>query len=381
MPRLRFLRAIACSVLLAATAAAAPLPAQLTDVNLDSREVGVLSLANGRLRVVDADRNVEEVSLRSVVRIRFSDTAEADASLGRLTLVDGQVLTGQLAADGPWSEERLAWSCPPLGTVRGIPLERIAGLTLPGHAPSAASSPPAADELRLANGDALAGFVAAVSPQGVSLEPEAGGPAATIAWDAIAGLRLANPAAALPAGDLLRLPGGTRVAASSVRFDGESWTFELAEASPLRLPAAAVAAVQPAASGLRLLDLATVSPEEAAPAEAFGLPFPVRVTPAGVEAHAPTELLFSAPGDAAVRRVRVRLSLSPEAAASPLASVDASLAGGDPVRLDAKNPTAELTGDAPEAPLRLVLTEAEHGPVLDRVRIEAIDLLVEVAGE
>lgn len=407
---------------------AAPLPAGWTGPNLERREVSVLSIANGRVRYVDADRNVNDASLAGVVRFRFGLPGDAappgDAASGRLVLTDGQAFAGQPAvkdqpvakdqpavkdqpAAGDPPSETLLWSHPTTGLWE-VSLERVASVRMPvapgpanpatgaGSGAESSLSPagPAllADELALANGDVLRGFIAGVDSAGVWLEPEAGGSAGSFAWSSVAGLRLANPAAPAPAGDFLELADGSRFAVADARFDGEAWQVRrlarenASEDDPapapatLSLPAQAVVALAPGASGLRLATLDRLVVGEPAPARAFGVAFPARRVGGAVAAHAPTTLAIDAPGESSgFRRARVRVALSPEAAASPLASVDVSLGSGDPVRLRAGHPRAELHAGPSSGPLRLRIDEAEHGPVLDRVVIEAVELLIEPA--
>ena len=369
-------RLLLCLLLTSAAAGAAPLDAVWTDDSLESRGVGVLSVSDGRLRFVDADRNVGDASLRGVVRLSFEAEEPGDEPAGLLRLTDGQRLAGSVADTPAASPEHLRWRHPWLGE-RDVPLERVASLGV--SAPPAGAAAPVADEVRLANGDTLTGFVSAVGPRGagVTLEPEAGGEPATLPWSAVAAVRLANPAAAPPAGDLLRLRDGSRVAVDGLRYDGSAWSVEGAGEAP----AGSVEGFEPGASGLRLLTLDALAVEEPEPAEVFGVPFPAHRDGGALRLHAPTAVEASAPGVAEARLARLRLALEPEAAASPLASVDASLGGGEPVRLDAANPVAELRAEGASLPLRLVLGEAEHGPVLDRVVVERLEVLVEVAAD
>ncbi|BAM02698.1 serine/threonine-protein kinase [Phycisphaera mikurensis] len=379
--------------LLAGPARAAPLAAELLTPDLERRAVGVLSVAGGRLRAVDGDRNATDSSLRGVVRLSFGGVeGDPDAPpagplpdagrrplAGHLILTDGQVLAGRPAAEAGGGES-LAWAHPRLGRVV-VPLGRVASVSLGPEAEGAAPGrprPPSADRLRLANGDALVGFAVSTDAAGVAFEPE-GGAAATVPWAAVAGLRLANPAAGPPAGDLVELADGSRFAASA-RFDGAVWT--LADPLPGLSPPvaalqdvepAAVVALEPGASGLRRLGLGGVTVDEPEPAVAFGVPFPARSDGGVLRLHAPTRVVLSAPG-VGVRRARVRLALDPVAAASPLAALEADL-GGPPVRLDAARPSATLAAEG-AGPLVLTLAASEHGPVLDRVVVESVELLV-----
>ena len=378
--------------LLAGPAPAAPLDAVWTDPSLETREVAVLSLGNGRLRFVDADRNVGEASLRGVVRLAFAaDPAEAAAPTGGLLrLTDGQRLAGSVAEGPAASAEHLRWRHPWLGE-RDVPLERVAAVELTPGPDDAAGPPgraaPTADEVRLANGDALVGFVSAAGPGGVTIEPEGpggpGGEPATLPWSAVAAVRLANPPAAPPAGDLLRLRDGSRVAVAGLRHDGSMWTVETAGGGAAEAPAHAVAACEPGASGLRLLDAADLAVVEPEPADVFGVPFPASWGGGTLHLHAPTAVRVAAPGGgpATARLVRLRVALEPAAAASPLASVDVTLGAGEPVRLDAGRPAAELRAEAVSLPLELTLGEAEHGPVLDRVVVERLEVLIEATGD
>lgn len=409
--------ALVFSSLAAEVVEAAPAPATWTGLGLEEREVDVLSLANGRLRYVDADRTVGEASLAGVVQLRFArgaglqaadadqasgeahpgETGPGDAASGRLLLTDGQALAGALARPQNAGPEALAWVHPTMGRWE-VPLEQVAAVRMPAAAgldvaiaarPGAGVARPSADEITLANGDVLLGFVAGVGDAGVSLEPDGGGAAATFPWSAVAGLRLANPDDPPPAGDLVALADGSRFAVAEARFDGEAWRIRRdapgpsdSPGPPVRLDPASVASVHPGASGLRLHTLATLVFAEPTPARAFGVAFPARPTDGGLLVHAPTRLEFSAPGaPAEIREVRVVLRLSPEAAASALASVDVALAGGEPVRLSAAVPSAELRGSALQAPLRLVLGEAQHGAVLDRVVVESVQWLAATSPE
>lgn len=185
-------------------------PRLVIDSTLRAIPVATLDLAAGAWRFADEGGKPGTLPRTNVLAVMPAPAAEPAAragglvwrsassgseGVGRLELVDGQVLAGKLTG---MNADQFEWEHPLLGRL-AVPLDRVA-LLVPKSRGSADTIPPSAsDTLLLQNGDRLSGFVAGLAPagaEGLAIDFEVGGKKQRIPLSRVAAVRLSNPAAA-----------------------------------------------------------------------------------------------------------------------------------------------------------------------------------------
>ena len=273
------------------------------------------------------------------------------------------------------------------GTAWAIPLEALRALVFWEHdAPGPSND---ADTVRLANGDALSGFVESIG-SAVIVDTT------RVPLERVASIELANPAD--PAADMLvDLIDGSVVAVDTITpTDRGQLALSLVltgadeETSPVvrTVEPDAILAIRPASQDFSLLPLARVLPERVVPlGSRRWAPPPITEAgraPAGlrrIELPGPMEVVYAVPTGARSFRAVVELGFGAWAEAS--FELLAELPGGARVRLDQAQlireiDTQELRAELPRDAVRLVLRllEGEQGPVQDRVSLDAAAFVV-----
>lgn len=403
--------------------ASAITPATLTDTQLRDTSVRLVSINDAVVSLYDASGVLRQQRTRDIVRLRFAskeapadDPNDTKASDWTLTLTDGQRWAGFPAESyGPSDNETLRWTHPTLGTV-AVSLERVQRIerqTPPTNTierrdwAADSQAQPADDTATLRNGDTLTGFVAALDDQALTLETDNGD--VPLTWNNLAEIRLANPPQrGFAQTDVLALRDGSRIHLRAVDLDETTIqatptllaeTLGIPEQSAVddqarrTLPLADAALLDFAASGHRLIDLTTLSPEVRG-GDAFGLSFPPQLVanprnPNATRAwvHAPATLTFNLPaGTTASHFVgRATLDLPSRLTPDAVALADASFSVADhagerftrPLRSDVPLPfRVSLQGHR----IELRVLPGPHGPALDRVRLDQLRLLLKLDG-
>jgi hypothetical protein len=140
---------------------------------------------------------------------------------GRLDLIDGQTLPGNLAAAAPSADkppdkpDQLSWNSKLFGRIT-LPLDSVKTLVLvPDRADLRPAASPKDDTVILLNGDRAEGFIAGI---GASIKLEKGGKISDLPITRVAAVQLAN-AAKPPEGVWVWLYDGTAIAASQLTVD------------------------------------------------------------------------------------------------------------------------------------------------------------------
>ncbi|MCR9215795.1 MAG: hypothetical protein NXI14_01200 [bacterium] len=149
---------------------------------------------------------------------RISDALTGSAS-GFIETTTGARFPGSVAPTAA-AGDAVAWQHPQVGRVE-IPLERITRIVMPG---AAADGPPvrrtdSADELVLANGDVLPGFILAVGPT-TSIETDSGN-IVDLPIDRVAAALLANPSEPMD-GTMIWLSDGSTFPAAALTATSSS---------------------------------------------------------------------------------------------------------------------------------------------------------------
>lgn len=377
--------------------------ATLLGPDLRAQAVTLRSVGGGVIRYFDADRVLRQASLDDLVEIRFPDAGDADAPpaerQAELVLVDGRRYRGRYV--GADARQRLVVEHPRLGPLAAT-LEELAELRFDADIAAAQGLRPLAedadgaaahDSVTLLNGDRLEGWVSEIAGAQLMLETASGSLLAA-PLDRIAVVRLAGGRDAAIAGSgggphHLLLRDGTRVAMADFAVD-RTLHAALADGPTVELPLSAVAAVAvrgPAGTLVNLLDLPLAVEQ---PAVVFGAAWPsVRRDDAGkgdadcggaLHLHSPTVLRFELPRGAARLTAALRLDVPDDHPRRAWASMDVRIEqAGQPtttLRIDAERPRASISMAVEPGPLRLRVEQAEHGPVLDRLRLADTWVLV-----
>jgi len=363
----------------------AAVEAELIDRQLESQPVRLQVLSDGEMMYFGADRTLKREPMSRFVAVRFRGSAEADPEdqQGRVERTDGQRLTGNLLA-GREDGQGLRWEHPDLGEA-SLSLDDLSRF----HRPGAEPTEPAGgdDRVVLRNGDALTGFVEAVQPDQLMLDPAEGDELVPLPLENIAAVALANRQRPWPADThRLRLAAGSRLAIETLelRDDGLAVDTDWL-GSGLSLPIEAVNVIELTSGGLRLVDLTDRPREVTGGGAVFGVTMPPRARGDGLWLHAPVTVRVELPAGA--RRVAAAMELLPEADRDPAVAEAAGWAGCDlTVESEAGSQTItlgpgqnrdelnlEVAGDA----LTLRLEPGRNGPVLDRLLLRRPRVLVE----
>ncbi len=386
-------------------------PAIFIGQDLKPTRVRLHAAGNGQVFYsLPDDNSLRDASLSAFPRILFPKpetddpgVTSVDPRAGLITLVDGRRVAGRLVAGG--DDESVAWEHRALGKMT-FSLDDVRAIRLPVSAENAKplqatnDAPAATDQLVLANGDRLGGFIVAIRASGVEIQPDGQDDAITLPLDRVARITLANPAPdddAPNVDNTVWLRDGSRVRFGVVEVEGQSVLLSnvLIRAGgptkPIRVPIETVRRIDVGLGGAhiddvivgralrRIIDLTDLPRKVTAGGLVFGVPMPPTVESAGDTALAATNLRLHAP-------VTVQLDL-PEGASrlAFVAELDTSNASAHDwadldltVRVDGTAVAqAKINGDSPRTRLNvkagrrveLVVGSGANGPVLDRLRL------------
>ena len=396
--------------ILLATIGHAATPALLIGPDLKPREVKLQAVSAGKLSYFDDERRLQVESAANVLQIRMLSVdppadgekpreapaaattpppkidkpAEAPATPAPpavVELIDGQRIIARFTstdADG----QKLTFEHAALGAV-AINLDRVSRLFLDGVA--ATKPTPAKDQVILANGDALEGFVAAMKKDTIELQQDAGKSIA-LPTERVKALLLANPIvrAAQPQ-SVVWLRDGSRLIAEQADIEADKLQLRAAIAGgkALSLPLTQIARLELPSRRGRLIDLADLPMTVKAGGSVFGLPMPPRVEGGAIRLHAPVTVEFALPAGAGKLAALAEIDADGESIAWSDFAVNCS-AGDAKARaaLSAAQPRGELLMDLFGPTLTISLDPAANGPVMDRLRLrEAMVFVQTPAGE
>lgn len=355
------------------------IPPDLTPV-----QVQVQSLTSESLTYFDSQRRMQSVPLRSLVELRcapaaaLAKAAEPAEDAVLVTLVDGQRLQGAWKAS-QGQDQVLVVQHAELGELL-LPLERISAIAL-GKATVPAGAVPSKDTVKLASGEALAGFVTGMSPEGVRLQLEGQKEDTTLPRARVRSIALANPRQQRPQGSvMLTLADGSRVLGRTLTAAGAGASLDLLlTTKPVQLPLARVHRVELASQAGSLQSLTELEMQVISGGEVFGLPKPPRVEQGQLLLHAPVQVSWKLPAGA--RRLAFHAALDLEGSPADawadvvlIVRMDQQELARE--RLHAARPEAALNLPVSGQQLTLELDPGVNGPVMDRVKLtDAVILL------
>lgn len=373
-------------------------PAHAALAFLDAERVGVAGPAPEEIPASRLLAILPESRSRPDLSPWFTqDPRPGEGTPAVVELTDGQVLLARvapLAGAGLEADDAITVAIDGAGLL-AIPLERVAAVRF-DLAPDA-GDPAAEDELRLRNGDVLAGFVVAL---GRTVTIETQGSTVEVPADDARSVRLANPPEP-PRATMVSLADGSVLAAASLERapgSGLRLTLELAtrdpdaasaaaEPRPITLALGDVLAVRYHGAGPTLLALSELEPEAYAPTGGRRWTTPPRAQPRAVGSvgdvslPAPMSVRWALPAGAS--RFATALALGPGDWADCEVTIEAGLDAGATalrrVRLRAADPDAALAVDLPAGARTLTVRvdPGERGPIQDAVRLVRPMVLVE----
>ena len=347
------------AVLVAALAHAAT-PVTLIGPDLEPKRVNLQGLDDESLSFFDADRQYRTQSIDRVLQLRDlgnpgspaspatpttgTPTAVKPSSLGFIETADGQKIFGSLDLERT-KRDKIAWSNSTLGVIE-ISVDDLRTLALKSMSTPAkndAKNPAREDQIVLANGDSVTGFVVGAGPDGVEMKPPAGGDPVKLPWDRLRGFVLFNaaPRKQQPA-HRVWLNDGSRLLVRNLSLVGEQLAFKpllkplvppTATATTQPADAAAdapakdtfslaigkisridlFATADPARATRRLVELGDLPPKLVSGGEVFGVPLAPYVDDQGLHMHAPVRIAFTLPPGAKRVAAIAELDLAPEA--------------------------------------------------------------------
>ncbi|MBL0926697.1 MAG: hypothetical protein IBJ11_03465 [Phycisphaerales bacterium] len=322
--------------------------------------------------------------------------------VGFLETVAGErLMGGPVAAPAPDADRKAVkdavwWSQPMLG-VRAVPLDGVARIVSPAAAGAASAQPapaPAADEVRLANGDQLTGFVLSA---GAAVELEQAEKATlTLPFERVASITLANRRKR-PSGAMAFLAEGSVVAVDAMTLGPDGLVLgPPGGADPAPLPVGLRAFVPRAE---RLVPLSSLAPtsQTPPPGRRFADPISLRrhpddpafgVPPAlsawDILLPGPMTVVYTLPADLRAGRLAFTASIDTSAAPWGDAVLIVSMGGRELARqrLNIDRPAAAVNVVLPASPgspslLTITLDPGEQGPIHDRVTLHRPLLLAE----
>jgi len=360
-------------------------PATLLGPDLEPKPVALRSLSADKIAITDAQGNDQTLNADAVLRLTFGDSAPPtiEAGYAVATLRDGQVVIGELVASD--DEEAIRLSLDAGGTV-DLSLDDLLSVQLsPG-----ASVPKVEDDdvLLLATGETLVGFVETIGQASVGFVVGDADDAIPIPLERIKALAIANkPEPAEPAPGLIRarLTDGSALLIADARIESQTLVGQtrLGErATKLSLPIGRVAQIELLAGKHRLVPLLNRPMELVAGGEVFGVAMPPTMQGDGLRLHAPTTLSFDLPRGANRVTLTAALDLGADVPESRRSLAGCELVlydGGEAVggaTLTADRGAQTLTLPVTGRSLRVELKPGVNGPVLDRVRLSAAEVLV-----
>jgi hypothetical protein len=390
--------ALACVIAAAAGEARAAVPARLIDAELKARAIELQSLGDRGIGYFGEDRVLKRSDFDQAVALRFeaqdgaadestavaekNDQQKKDAneSAGLVLRTDGQRLAGTWQG-GSEDGQAIHWKHKTLGAAR-VSLEALAGFHRPGaELPKAGSD----DQVRLANGDTLTGFITKITDKTLSIEPENADQPVALPLERVSAVRLSNNTAPWPeARHTLELADGSHLAVNELALHDDKLhvTADWLQDSRQRTPRSMLRRLVFTGAGWRLMHLSDLPREVTGGGEVFGVPMTPRPSRRGLRLHAPVTVRFTLPDNA--RRFAATIILAPDvtpAVRRRWADCTLTLKREDQPakRWHLKNAASQninlpFRDDA--RTLTLQLETGKNGPVLDRVLLASPRLLV-----
>lgn len=342
----------------------------LTTGDFSLRRVRLTALDDSVVRLVQPDGQTGELALKQLVRLeRVADPSTAPPALAGpfvLHLRSGDRLAGRPIR---LSDTSLVMEAAPFGEI-DVPLEQL--LALSAASPEADRPwrlpQPPADELVLANGDQLRGYLSALEGDRWTFSDEQGNET-PLASESVRQVRFADPGVAVPpppeAGWRLRPAAGGLLTVDALQFAGGSFalTYRGREAA---LPEAGLLWLEPVDGPVRWLSDLAIAEQEHVPY--LGAAFPIVADDLpnggrGFTVHSRSRLVFDIPPG--FDRFRTLYSLD---RAMTHGNVDIRVLLDDKVVHEKKGLTAADVPEPVEIPLngakRLTL-EVDYGEGLD----------------
>jgi hypothetical protein len=369
-------RTFAITLLLAASVCQAA-PVTLIGRDLSPRQVTLQSVRNGVATYFDSQRAYHSEPLARLLQFRFTpDAALASDDALVLELTDGQRFRGQwigMAEDGDalrWRHAVLGEVTARLETVRAIRPATEADLT----------EPPTSDQVTLANGDVMRGFVMSASPDGLMMRLEDRRDAVALPRDRIVSVTLANPAQTVEGeSHMIHLADASRVRTASLTVEGDE--LRMGGEPAVSIALASVKRIDVAAGGARLIELSDLAMTTTSGGDVFGMPMPPSVEAGIWRMHAPVTVRFDLPAGATRFGAVAELDASDS---QPLRWADfvVRVTAGDASQV------CHITRDEPSCRINLPLHSASralivevdagaNGPVMDRLRLRDAVVLIE----
>ena len=336
-------------------------PAVLVHDDLRREKVQFLGYSNGRVQYFGADRKLASLDSSKAARLDFGRPLSSPAD-GNVRLIDGQILSGKLVGVSG-AGDQLTWETPSLGTVR-VPIDHISSMALTGRDDLTQAGD--SDLVLLANGDRLAGFIGAVTPQGLELERE--GQNVELAWEAIRGLSLANPSRSRHEPAIwLWLIDGTRVRVQELVITGSHLSGVALDAR-FEAPIDRAAKID-FAQRHRLVPLAELPHTVTEGGTAFGVEFPPRFGQDRILLHAPITVQFKLPDGVQRFSAEARIEPGSREKADMVLIISDGQVEIFKQRLNRDQPSVDVQLAVGAGVLVLRLDDGVGGPVHDRLEI------------
>lgn len=342
-----------------------------------------------------------------------------------LRLVDGQRYRGRFV--GIDAVGRFELDHPQLGRLRAgldtlasvrfaAPPNQMRQTPAPGFAGQRLDDRMTEDEVMLVNGDRLVGFVLGVEARAIVLDTGVDTQPLTVALDRVAGLRLANttsnPRDGVSTSHLV-LRDATRVAVTDLVLAAETITAKLAATErPIELSMAVVERIAVHGAAGRLVSLFDQPMRVVEPAEVFGLVWSPRLgamsdpeapsrdhprhpqppqppkkdadrqhQPLALHLHAPTVVRFELPAGTVRLRATLALDLPTAEAGRELADLSVTIEQDGRAlgrwSIHAAHARAVINMPIAAGPCAIRVEMGEHGPLLDRLRVEDARILIQ----
>jgi len=369
------------------------LRALIVDERLREREVILLAIEPDSLLLSDERGDEYRRDIRGIIAVlpapSGKDNAVPASGSGVLELTDGQRFPGTLLPTSPDGDE-VRWVHDAIGEI-AFSLEVILGARLSADRGASFSARQAAsrinDELHLANGDLLKGFLAGL---GDPIMFETDGQITAIPAGRVSALTLANDRDA-PEGVYLWLGDGTIVRTDELATDPSRERLEFTLKGGQRAVYRVSALRGIAFDSARLLPLATLSPTHQAPTGNRLHADPIRYTAssyddqdlgrstlglANIEFPGPMEVTYALPENS----MRIGGTFTLDESSLPWGDciVTIELDGRElfTKRLFAENLNANFSLTAEGDELTIRIDPGEHGPILDRVTLKRAIVLL-----
>lgn len=386
---LRMIKQLAVLVAVFASSGAVAQQAVILGPDLDPVGVTLRSFSADKVEAIDWQGKALSLKTSEVLRVTYATLPEAwsDAASVKATLRDGQVLVGTLVESGDEESLRLSLS---VGPEVEVSLDDLLSLAMDRDAQTPAVQED--DVILLATGETLIGFVETITHESVGFVVGDADDPIDIPLERVRALSVANkPEPADTSKDLVRvwLADDTAVLLQETSLDKDQQTLNgspVLEIKPgkLSLPMDRVVRIEPMLGRYALSAMSSAPMKLLAGGEVFGVKMPPRVASDGsIRLHAPTTAGFELPKGATRLAFTAELALDdpdlpPKRRA--MAGCELVVYEGDAVigqcKLEHDKAPTRLNLAVSGTDLRIEVRPGVNGPVLDRVRISAAEVLI-----